>query len=54
MKGRLLLILMILAPWTGGIVYLVHPNQPAIQHRMGIVSSPQMNWHQQYLILLRG
>jgi len=24
---------------TGGIVYLVHPNQPIIQHRIGIVSS---------------
>lgn len=24
---------------TGGIVYLIHPNQPIIQHRIGIVSS---------------
>lgn len=24
---------------TGGVVYLVHPNQPAIQHRIGIISS---------------
>ena len=24
---------------TGGIVYLVHPNQPIVQHRIGIVSS---------------